>query len=664
MINVHARNDEWNMDCRVYMGDGFLTNNIHVPAYPLSCVLCIFAYSFVNDGSPNAQDIIVLANEDATNGHAYMLDAVLIPTWMTTDLRQVVESAYTTFYSWLERIDETGVLEIDNALTVFAPVNAAFTTDVVAVLEAAEAFGSVGDIVLQHVALHGPYPSITFYDRNLDTLVGGDEREALFIRLERGNPPSVSSTVTGAVNQAAIILPDDQIGFNGLVHGIDAVLLLEVATMTTFPTDEPTDRPTDPPLPFPTSAPTVVPTADSPSSLPTINDCNVLDYVILEVPDSDFLDIRNDDYSPGDVYMFDANDVFVGTQLVGESMGRCVVLEDTDNDDNIYCTMEFMFGGGTVVAHGRFDQLVAVGGTGCYQDVQGYLRLVDIEDFFGYQLVPDDAECSSSTSLFASPWTEQSSETQIAIDWDGDSQFSPGDVVVFDNNVFTTSRGEQGTLEGECMVLFDPETGTSDSDRTFCTMTFFTSTGHRVLVMGVFTEMIILSGTGCFSGVSGRIAGSRRNNGDYRYALELDSRSVSQCSTDIFGQPWTEPVGDFFVNYISQPWEPWWVEPDDDYDANTPGDVYVFIDKVITAPATGEVGRGAGRCFVVETQEYTFCNIVFEFSDGSIAVQGIFTEMSVIGASGCYQGLYGIVFGEELDDDTFTYTWDVSFAST
>ena len=59
----------------------------------------------------------------------------------------------------------------------------------------------------------------------------------------------------------------------------------------------------------------------------------------------------------------------VDFQEIGESQGRCIVLEDTTDFDNLYCTIEFIFGDNSIVFQGVFFELVAVAGTGCFEGV-------------------------------------------------------------------------------------------------------------------------------------------------------------------------------------------------------------------------------------------------------------------------------------------------------
>ena len=404
-----------------------------------------------------------------------------------------------------------------------------------------------------------------------------------------------------------------------------------------------------------------------PTSAPISGVNNILTDPFFEVAENESLDIRNDGYSSGDVYVFDANTVYSGSLIAGESLGRCVVLEDLNNDNNQYCTMEFKFSCGSLIVHGVFYDLFAVRGTGCYEGVRGRITLVDHPEFYGYQfeLGSNNAFCTNSAPFRSSPWTEASSQSQMSVDWNGDFRLSPGDVFVFDSNSFTTNAGAQGFLEGECMMLYDFETEETDITRPFCTITFYTTAGDRMWVQGLFDEMVIMTGIGCFTGWTGSIAGSRQGNGSYRYALNLDSANDARCSTSIFDEPWTEPPGDFYVNYLYEPWTPTFFAPNPpaDYDLYTPGDVYVFSNKQVTAPSTSQVGLASGRCVVLEVSPYTFCSIAFKFPGGSITVQGIYTSMAVVGATGCYRGLQGAVVGDELDDESFTYTWNVSFSN-
>ena len=431
-----------------------------------------------------------------------------------------------------------------------------------------------------------------------------------------------------------------------------------------------------------TAVPTMTALTVAPTSAPTstpVGDCEVLNFKFFEDVDDEELDILADGYTPGDVYLFNDNGIFVGEQQVGTSRGRCVVMEDLDVFENLYCTIEFVFGGGSLLVQGVFFELMAVGGTGCYADAHGWISLDDDPDDYTYgytfrtdnnftEACPDD---SVRTNLLASPWmesglTEDGLPTEEQVDWDGNGQSSAGDVTVFDTNAFVTATGLQAHLEGECMTLYDP---TADrAGREFCTMSFYTEVdGDTLMVQGPFDNMVITSAVGCFYGVSGIVSGFSFDNGDHRYDLLLDDpdatvQDVACPGLNIFNETWTEPYGDLLVNYIFEPNDS---ENTTDYDKYTAGDTYVFDNKVISISNTATTGIISGRCVFLGQDESIYCSMVIEMMDdmGSIALQGDFDKdfdkMTVVGGSRCFQGLQGVVLNQGSEDG-FLYHWTVT----
>lgn len=144
------------------------------------------------------------------------------------------------------------------------------------------------------------------------------------------------------------------------------------------------------------------------------------------------------------------------------------------------------------------------------------------------------------------------------------------------------------------------------------------------------------------------------NGPSHQVQLVVDGTETSQgsfCPTEIFYGPWIEEFGEVSV----------------DYDGLGDGlvDVYVFDNKQVTVPTSdGDiVGVLAGRCFfLMDGTTDTFCNTVITLQQGSIAVQGYYENMYVVGASGCFRGLNGIVSGGQ-SDECYPYIFNVSIHS-
>lgn len=411
---------------------------------------------------------------------------------------------------------------------------------------------------------------------------------------------------------------------------------------TAIPTSEVTSA-------FPSELPSEIPSelpSEMPSMLPsTFGECVLLDS-LEEIWSAEEVDLLGDGISPGDVYVFGGNDLYAGDRLVGESRGRCVLLEDLTVADNLYCTREFTFSNGsTVKVQGVLFEQVVVGGTGCYLGIQGGFAYGRESTGFSYEFFPEDSTegCVNEQGVTASPWSEVGGRT--AIDWDSNT-LSPGDVYVFDGNEFVTPSGINGFLEGECMILQDA----SDPNKSFCTMTFLTNTTeiNILTVQGVFDNMVITSGVGCFYGATGTISGSLFNQ-SAEYSLNFDapdSASDESCpSITIFDELWEEPFGDFLVDYNGD-------------GGAFGGDGYLFDNKVVTIPSTGQTASGAGRCLFLDTSGTIYCSIIYTLEEGTIAAQGYFDDMAIVGATGCFRGLEGTVSASETETGFF-YTWSI-----
>ena len=263
----------------------------------------------------------------------------------------------------------------------------------------------------------------------------------------------------------------------------------------------------------------------------------------------------------------------------------------------------------------------------------------------------DEDSIPGDCATFSNPWVE--TYDGIYVDWDQNGE-SPGDVFVFDSNPLITGDGSEGFVEGECMFLED-----LDLSKLFCTVTYwFDDSENRLLATGIFDEMIISGGTGCFHGASGTISGFDPEDGNIQYTVTLDdsgSATDPSCTEDIFANPLSEPWGDLFVDYNGV---------DDDTVGEGPGDIYVFDNKEVTIPLPGgETVEGslAGRCFIMPSDEDFFCQYAVYLPDGAITFQGQFsTAMHITGGTGCFSGLTGYVVGDSDDEaEAFLYTFVV-----
>ena len=403
--------------------------------------------------------------------------------------------------------------------------------------------------------------------------------------------------------------------------------------------------PTSAPVLAPTTVgPTTSPPTGSPTSSPTLSpdDCFRLENVIFEEQNDIDLDLFGDAES-GEVHVFNSNELSTIGYADGVSAGRCVTLQDTSVVNNLYCSIIFQFPEGSIAFAGVFDDLAALAGTECFSGITADVEVgADRDaDSFTYSFTEvTDTSGSCDSEFLESIWEHESN--YFYVDWDSNG-LSSGDIYVFDRQEVVTSTGE-GVLDGECMILED-----TTEEKAFCLMTF--KFGDDVLhTMGVYDDMVITGGFGCFAGISGRVQG-QSNGPSKQVQLALDGSGTSQssfCPIGIFDGTWIEDFGEVPVDY--------------DGLGDSPGDVYVFDNKQVTVPTDeGDIsGVLAGRCVLLEEDASDlFCNSVITLEQGSIALQGFYENMYVVGASGCFRGLIGTVFGGG-NCDGYTYNFDVS----
>ena len=165
--------------------------------------------------------VLVLADCAASNGHEYMLDRVLRPTWFDTTLMDIAATRFTEFAAAIMKTElDEWLQNTDVSYTVFAPTNDAFYNAFYDIpLDTAE----LQNLLLSHIVLGLPIPSSQFTSRSVESSFGTR------LYLHPGNPP----TIEGLVNDARIIEMDG-LANNGLVHAIDTVLLLQESPPCNF----------------------------------------------------------------------------------------------------------------------------------------------------------------------------------------------------------------------------------------------------------------------------------------------------------------------------------------------------------------------------------------------------------------------------------------------
>jgi uncharacterized surface protein with fasciclin (FAS1) repeats len=193
------------------------------------------------------QSNVVQADLVAENGVLHKVDAVLLPEFVVTDLvglgNSTGGSGFTILFGIFELLQIGGLIPATEFFTVFAPTDAAFLAlgnDTLNSLLEEESRETLTSILLNHV-VQGVVPSALVTDGLVADTVG--ELNLTF---------SVSPNGI-TVNNASVVVPD-VLASNGIVHAIDAVLMMPTSTNTTE----------SPVAPETTDSPVVAPTATDP----------------------------------------------------------------------------------------------------------------------------------------------------------------------------------------------------------------------------------------------------------------------------------------------------------------------------------------------------------------------------------------------------------------
>jgi len=354
------------------------------------------------------------------------------------------------------------------------------------------------------------------------------------------------------------------------------------------------------------------------------------------------VDLLDTGISPGDVYIMDENQLTTTGYEDGYLSGRCTILPGTINDNNIYCSQSFTFDEGSIFVAGVSDNLVVVGGTGCFEGIVGEISFQTPETGdLAYRIDESDSVPTNGCSaLEDTTWVRMVSE--LFIDWDRDGSASPGDSYIFEENSVTIpGNGPQGSVAGECM-----HHQSSSYTDLYCTMTFKFDSGN-VVVEGVLNKMIIVAGTGCFFGVSGIISGNIAAGPLQLFSITYDgddSATDTSCSLDVFDNSWIEPYGESYVDYEFNG------EEDN-------GEIYAYENKVMAVPLLGSATLN-GRCIFINDSYY--CSYTVELPDGMIHFRGFWEDMTILAGTGCYRDLSGGVSASDPSDIGYVYSFTLS----
>eukprot|EP00977_Amphora_coffeiformis_P001074 scaffold222_cov175-Amphora_coffeaeformis.AAC.19 len=410
---------------------------------------------------------------------------------------------------------------------------------------------------------------------------------------------------------------------------------------STFPTSTPTE--------FPSLTPTL---SILPSTAPTsqcLNDRT--QFLIGETNNDIYININGDaGLGSGDVFIFSRSMLETPGFKSGITSGQCVVLENIDVVDNIYCTMNFDFPEGSIVFQGIFYTSTVIGGTGCYAGLYGKnipsLRTSGFEHNISRGTGLPKSKCPEH--LLNTTWIETSGDTYV--DSDRSGSVTPGDLFVFDSN--RISMGDNGimmgTVAGICVVM--PRV----SDNTFCLVSFESPAFGTLTAMGSFSSMTITGGTGCFVGLSGVVRGASHPQG-FAYSLSLDFHDgdesvplLSNCTADIFNTSWVQSGDEVFVDHNGDGIE-------------SPGEVYLIENHSVQAGLLGN-GLAVGHCVLLGNEmNNTYCRINFSFSEGTLAAAGFIDKMVIVGASGCFQRAEGGLMKGIVVNGSYNYTFELGY---
>lgn len=235
------------------------------------------------------------------------------------------------------------------------------------------------------------------------------------------------------------------------------------------------------------------------------------------------------------------------------------------------------------------------------------------------------------------------------LDIDSNLDYSSGDVTLFEeNNVVSefasvlngTGMPEvlNGTSSGRCVALQDLDL----DDNVYCIFSFRFPNG-TISMAGVFSNTIVIAGSGCYAGISGYLEISEIEApqiGDledsYSYTFREMTSDTESCTPDVLSI--TSFTQNFGPTYID--WPPTF---------SSPGDVFVFDTDTITSSGA-ILGSAEGECMFhldVSSRNKLYCTITFILGpqNDRLLVEGLMERMTIVGGTGCFYGVTGTVSG-------------------
>jgi uncharacterized surface protein with fasciclin (FAS1) repeats len=212
----------------------------------------------VTPTTPNATGATVVTKDiEASNGVVHTIDQVLFPKWASTDLFALVEElkgqGYDTVIGLLDTLNLTSDLLNGQSVTVFAPSDEAFEKapdEVKKYLNDAETYRvEITELLTSHVVIGRLYPTANLTSETMIKTINGKEWQ---VTVDDETYKIGDATIENA----------DVLAIDGIIQGIDTVLITSSAPTATTPTTPTATPPTDG-APTATPPTTTPPTGDS-----------------------------------------------------------------------------------------------------------------------------------------------------------------------------------------------------------------------------------------------------------------------------------------------------------------------------------------------------------------------------------------------------------------
>ena len=156
-----------------------------------------------------------------SNGYAYILDSVILPSWVSKSLWDVMVPSFASFSTLVVRAGlDAEISNVQASLTVFAPDDNAINVHLAPEVynELWNNIPKLRETLRTHIVTNGPYPSSSFSSTTLPTLQGTTVNLSVGVGTVK---------LVGVVNEATVTAVDG-LAINGLVHTVDRFLVLNL----------------------------------------------------------------------------------------------------------------------------------------------------------------------------------------------------------------------------------------------------------------------------------------------------------------------------------------------------------------------------------------------------------------------------------------------------